>query len=146
MLNKELKYYSIAGALGLGWLAALLLVPTTRDVLIGNRDNYNSIALNALLLVLTGLIVAWVFRRFITSARSWKGDLLRAVVLPYAGCLIYLTLLILTSWAEGLLAGRGFHWHLLALYYWGFLFALAAFLVVIPYGLLCQYVMRRVAT
>lgn len=138
--NAKLKYYGVAAALGVGWFAILLVLPWMREILL------SMIPLQILFFILTSLILARVFYRFITSAKSVPGDLLRAVVLPYVGCIIYLSLLA-CLWLISPLSGQAIDWHaVLGLYYWGFRFALFGFFVIIPLGLISQYIMRRAAT
>jgi hypothetical protein len=113
----------------------------TRAWLIEDRRH---LALQAGLLVLTSLIVAGAFRRWIGSAESFAQHLTRAAVIPYVGCLIYLTLWNLWAMSRDLRRGGGVNLHdSLVLYPWGLAYTLAACFVIVPYGLLCQYVMSR---
>jgi hypothetical protein len=84
-----------------------------------------------------------VFRRFIAGAAGFGGHLLRAAVIPYAGCVVYLSLWNGALWAEQLLHGGLANLHdTISSYAMGLLTALFHFYVVVPYGLVCQYAMH----
>lgn len=135
------RYFMASALLGAGWFLVLLLPSWTRAWLLGDR---RQILPNAALLVVSSVIVAWVFRGYISRASEFKEDLSRALVLPYAGCLIYLTLWNAVSWIHYFVrGGLNSVYETLILYPWGLGYALAACFVVIPYGLFCQHVMKR---
>jgi len=96
--------------------------------------------------VVASIIVAFAALKFISSADSFGEHLLRAAVIPYLGCLVYLSLSAGLIWLHTFLYGGLANLHdTLSLYVMGFTAAAVAFVVVIPYGLLCQYVMRSVS-
>jgi hypothetical protein len=140
MVNR-LRYVITAALLGLGWYAVLLVPPWTRDWLRQDR-NWTGIPLNGALLMVTSVVVAWAFRRFIAGAQDFRQHLLRAAVMPYAGCVVYLTLWNAVAWTSDLSHGvRGSVHDSLVIYPWGLAYALIACFVVVPYGLACQYAM-----
>jgi hypothetical protein len=135
-----LRYFVTAALLGAGWFVVLLLPGVTRGFLL--EQPMQSIGF----LVVASLVTAAVFARFIASASSFASHLVRAVVLPYAGCLVYLTLMAAAIWVRSLLTGGLANLHdTLSLYAMGFTAATVSFYVVVPYALLCQFVMHRAA-
>jgi hypothetical protein len=135
-----LRYCLAAGALGLGWFVVLLLPGATRGWLLA--DVWQNLGC----LVITSVCVAVVCRRFIGSAGTPWDHVVRAIVIPYLGCLVFLTLAAALLWARSLLHGGLANLHdTLSLYAMGMTAAAVSFLVVIPYGLLCQYVMHRLS-
>ena len=134
-------YLGVAGLLGLGWFAVLLVPSWTRQWLLADRG---FMAGNIALLVATSMVVAWYFRGAIGSARRFGAQLARAVLLPFVGCVIYLTLWNGYAWARDRAGGAPGNLHdSLVLYYWGLQSAVVASFVTIPYGLVCQIVMKR---
>jgi hypothetical protein len=81
-----LKYCAAAAALGCGWFVVLLVPSVTREWLLAD------IFQNLGCLVIASIIIAVAARKFISSADSFGEHLLRATVIPYLGCLLYLTL------------------------------------------------------
>ncbi len=131
-----LRYCSTAGALGVGWFVVLLLSGITREWLLSN------IWQNLACLVVASILVALVCREFIGRAETLGEQLLRAVVIPYLGCLVFLSLSAALLWARTFMFGGLANLHdTLSLYVMGMTAAAVSFFVVIPYGLLCQYVM-----
>lgn len=137
------RYYATAGVLGVGWLGVLMIPGWTRSWLLGAAGSWRW---QALLLGITGLVVAAGFRRPIAAARSRADHLRMAVLVPYAGCVVYLTLFNAWIWARSWWLGGLANLHdSLSLYLLGIGAAATAFFVVIPYGLLCQWLMNRAA-
>ena len=135
-----LKYCAVAGALGCGWFIVLLISGVTREWLLAN------IFQNLVCLILASIIVALTARKFISSAETFSENLLRATVIPYLGCLVYISLSAGLLWLDTFLYGGLANVHdTLSLYVMGLTAAAVSFFVVIPYGLLCQYVMKRVS-
>ena len=135
-----LKYYVTAGALGIGWFVVLLVPSVTREWLLAD------IFQNLGCLVVASIIVAVAARKFISSADSFGEHLLRATVIPYLGCLVYISLSAGLLWLNTLLYGGLANLHdTLSLYVMGLTAAAVSFFVVIPYGLLCQYAMNSVS-
>ena len=135
-----LKYCAAAGALGIRWLVVLLIPSVTREWLLA--DGFKNLGC----LSVASIIVAFAARKFISSADSFSEHLLRAAVIPYLGCLVYLSLSAGLIWLHTFLYGGLANLHdTLSLYVMGFTAAAVAFVVVIPYGVLCQYVMRSVS-
>ena len=134
-----LRYCSTAGGLGVGWFVVLLIPGMTREWLLADR--WQSLAC----LVASSVLVAVAFRRFIGGAATLGEHLVRAAVVPYLGCLVFLSLWAALLWARTLLYGGLANLHdTLSLYVMGMTAATLSFFVVIPYGLLCQYVMSSV--
>ena len=135
-----LKYCAVAGALGCGWFIVLLLPTVTREWLLAD------IFQNLGCLVVASIIVALAARKFISSAETFSENLLRATVIPYLGCLVYISLSAGLFWLDTFLYGGLANVHdTLSLYVMGLTAAAVSFFVVIPYGLLCQYAMRSVS-
>ena len=87
-----------------------------------------------------------VFRRFIGRADTLWDYLVRATVIPYLGTFVFLSLWTALLWTRSLLYGGLANLHdTLSLYLMGMIAVTVSFFVVIPYGLLCQYVMNSVA-
>jgi hypothetical protein len=140
MPHKPMKYCAAAAALGIGWFVVLLLPTVTREWLLG--DTFQNLGC----LVVASVIVALMCRKFIRSADTFGNHLLRAAVVPYVGCFVYLSLWVGLLWTRSFLYGGLANVHdTLSLYVMGLTAAAVSFFVVIPYGLLCQYVMKSVA-
>lgn len=136
-----IAYVAVAALLGAGWFLVLLVPPVTREWLLAGR---NQAGLHVSLLVASSVAVAWLFRGIIARAETWRAHLVRAATIPLAGCVIYLTLWNVWSLSRDAWRGYGLNLHdALVLYVWGLGSAVAAWYVMIPYGLLCQYVMNR---
>ncbi len=134
-----LKYGAAAAALGLGWFVILLVPRMPREFLLAHPLQ------NALLLVGSSVAAAFYFRRFIMRSESLRGDLVRAMVIPYVACILYLVLAAAVIWIRSLLFGGLANAHDTgSLLLWGFIAALLAFPLIVPYGLLCQIAMHRV--
>jgi len=137
----RLGYFTVSALLGLGWFPVLLVPSWTRRWLIEDR---RMISGNMALLVVTSVTVAWLFRGYIERTTTFMDHLWRGFVLPYVGCVIYLTLWNALSWIRSLIFGDRINVHeALILYPWGLSYALMACFVVIPYGVFCQHVMRE---
>jgi hypothetical protein len=131
-----LRYCLAAGALGLGWFVVLLLPGVTRGWLLA--DVWQNLGC----LVVASAGIALMCRRFIGNAVTRWDHLVRATLIPYLGCLVFLTLSAALLWARSLLHGGLANLHdTLSLYAMGMTAAAVSFLVVIPYGLVCQYVL-----
>lgn len=133
-----MSYYLVAAALGSGWFVVLLVPEMTGNWL---RESPGwSIAP----LILGSVLTAHFFRKWILGAERFRDQILRAVILPYLGCLIYITLLNLSFAGYALISSSRLNVHNgLVLYYWGPLSAIFGFYVIVPYGLVCQLVLNR---
>jgi hypothetical protein len=137
---KPLRYLVTAAFLGAGWFVVLLIPTWTRQWLLEDRG---SIVGHVAALALASMLVAWIFRHYIGGADGLGQNLKRALLLPYVGCLIYLALWNALTLARAVAHGWSPEVHdMLVLFPWGLGSALAAFFVVIPYGLLCQVLMK----
>lgn len=132
-------YYTAASILGAGWLLVLLIPRMTGQwIRVGPQWSVAP-------LILGSILTAHLFRNWISRARTTREQLLRALVIPYAGCLIYLTLLNVFIEAENLRIGAHITAHnSIARYVWGSFSAIVGFYIVIPYGLVCQLVLNRI--
>ena len=118
----------------------LLLPSVTREWLLA--DTFQNLGC----LVVASVIVALMCRKFISSADTFGNHLVRAAVVPYVGCFVYLSLWAGLLWIRSFLYGGLANVHdTLSLYVMGLTAAAISFFVVIPYGLLCQYVMNSVS-
>lgn len=131
------RYYATALLLGIGWFPVLSISPLHRQFLLVNGSLTYLISM--VFLSLTSLVIAIIFRRFIVGAKSWRSDSVRALVLPLAGCLVYVSLLNTYSCFQ---AGRMFQHDQLVLYVWSIAFTILWLPLVFPYGLVCQRLMR----
>jgi uncharacterized membrane protein YhdT len=135
-----LRYCATAAGLGAGWFVALLIPGMTRGWLLA--DTWQNLAC----LVVASVLVAVSCRRFIGRAESFSDHLVRAAVMPYLGCLVFLTLWAALLWARTLVFGGLANLHdTLSLYVMGLMAVTLACFVVVPYGLFCQYVMNPLA-
>ena len=135
-----LKYCAAAGALGCGWFVVLLVPTVTREWLLA--DVFKNLGC----LVVASIIVSLAARKFISSAETFGQHLMRATVIPYLGCLVYISLSAGLLWLQSVLYGGLANVHdTLSLYVMGLTAAAVGFFVVIPYGLFCQYVMRLIS-
>lgn len=131
-----LRYGVIAALLGAGWFPVLLIPRMTRDWLLTSPWQ------NILCLVVASVLVAFACRRYIGRAETTRNHLARAVVIPYVGCVVFLTLWAALLWARTLLFGGLANAHdTMSLYIMGFTAVTLSCYVAIPYGLLCQRVM-----
>jgi len=133
-----LRYLATAALLGAGWFAVLLVPAITRGFVL-------QVPLQSLtFLVLSSVTVSAVFVRFVASAHSFSSHLGRALLLSYAGCVLFLTLTAAAIWAHSLLADGLANVHdTVSLYVMGLTAATISGYVVIPYALLCQYALHR---
>jgi hypothetical protein len=132
-------YYLAASALGAGWLLVLLIPKTTGQwIRVGPQWSVAP-------LILGSILTAYLFKTWISSARTTREQAKRAFVIPYAGCLIYLTLLNIFIEAQNLRIGAHISTNdSVARYVWGSISAIYGFYVVIPYGFVCQVVLNRI--
>ena len=135
-----LKYCAAAAILGCGWFVVLQVPAVTREWLLA--DVFKNLGC----LIVASIIVALAARKFISSADTFGQHLLRAAVIPYLGCVVYLSLSVGLIWLQTVLYGGLANLHdTLSLYVMGLSAAAVSFFVVIPYGLLCQYAMSSVS-
>ncbi len=98
-------------------------------------------------LVVASVIVAVACRGFIDRADTLGAHVVRATVIPYLGCIVFLSLSAAMLWARTLLYGGLANLHdTVSLYVMGLTATTVSLFVVIPYGLLCQYVMNSVSS
>ena len=136
-----LRYCATAGALGVGWFGVLLVPRLTREWLLADVPQ------NLACLVVASVVVAVVCRRYIDRADTLGDHLVRAVVIPYLGCIVFLSLAAALLWMRRFLHGGLANLHdTVSLYVMGLTATTLSFFVVIPYGLLCQYVMSSVSS
>jgi hypothetical protein len=134
-----LRYCVTAGVLGVGWFVVLLVPGITRGWLL--EEPWPNLAC----LVATSVLVAVTCRRFIGQAATFGDHLVRATVVPYLGCFVFLSLWAAMLWVRSLWMGGLANLHdTVSLYLMGMTGAAFSFFLVIPYGLLCQYVMSSV--
>jgi hypothetical protein len=101
---------------------------------------------NLLGLAVASVLVAFACRHYIGRAESTRAHVVRAVVVPYLGCLAFLTLWNVMFWARTLVFGGLANLHdTMSLYVFGLVAVTLSAYVVIPYGILCQRVMHAVS-
>ncbi len=133
-------YYLAASALGAGW-AAILSVPGLTGQWIRLLPNWN-----VALLILASIVVARLFKNWISEGGSVGSQVGRAIVITYVGCVVYLTFLNLLLEVQSLRFGaaEGLRdW--LGRYYWGTIAAVYASYVVVPFGIFCQLALNRIS-
>ena len=89
-------YYLAATALGLGWMV-VLSVPKLTGQFIALSPRWNVASL-----IIGSLVVARLFKSWIAERGNIGDQLGRAIVITYAGCLVYLTLINLSFEADSL--------------------------------------------
>jgi glycopeptide antibiotics resistance protein len=133
-------YYLAATALGAGWMLVLSVPNMTRKFIpLSPRWNVAS-------LIIGSIVIAYVFKSWISRRGGLGAQVGRAIVITYVGCVVYLTLVSLFFEAESLRFGvtESFRdW--LPRYFWGTISAVCAFYVVVPYGVFCQLVLNRIS-
>ena len=135
------RYLTIAWGLGAGWFVIFLLPAWTRNYLLYETG------WNIAFLMLSSAITAIVFRRFVSRARTFGQHLIRAITIPYVGCVFYLTFCVGKMLIHAGVLGQSVNLREVAVfYYWGILSAVFAFPLVIIFGLVCQYVMHWAAS
>jgi hypothetical protein len=132
---RALRYVGTAALLGGAWFVVLLAPSMPREWLL------HSIPLNLVCLVLASCAVALTFEPWIAKARTFTQHALRAVLLPFAGAFVFLSLFIL--WTT--LTGKVNPHDQVVVLIWGMVSAALAAPVVIPFGFVCQWVMHRLA-
>jgi hypothetical protein len=136
-----LRYCFTAAGLGVGWFVVLMIPDVTRQWLLADVRG------NLLCLAAASVLVAVGCRSFIERAETFSQHLVRAAVVPYLGCVIFLSLWAGLFWARSLLGGGLANLHdMLSLYAMGMVAAVVSCFVVVPYGLLCQYVMNAASS
>jgi hypothetical protein len=137
----KFKYHSTAAVLGIGWFLVLLIPEGTRGWLLKFIQGLAPYHLSVL--VLSSVIVAFIFRRAIVAANIILKHLTCGCVIPYVGCIVYLTIITVFLY-ERKLSVRDVH-DALGIYLFGIIFALRSFFVVLPFGIVSQYIMNKVA-
>ena len=135
-----IRYGSTAAVLGAGWFPVLLIPRISREWLLAD------VLQNLVCLVAASIIVASACRRFILRSDTLSDHLVRATVMPYLGCVVFLSLTAGILWARSILSGGLANLHdTVSLYVMGLTATTVSLFVVIPYGLLCQYVLNSVS-
>lgn len=141
-MHKTTQYLFAATGLGLLWAVALLVPEATRNVILDDHATSH-----LLLMPFVSALIAVGFRRFITSATSAWRFLSVALLLPFVGAALWYVLASLVGWfvsgGEATIWEVAFMSVILLPTVVGAV-ALAAYYVIIPMGLLSQYVMLRV--
>lgn len=120
--------------LSAGWYPLLLLLKFHRIALVGALavPSY----LMFILIVVTGVFVSTLFYQRIRNAKRFENLILGAV-LPYIGALIFLFLSgLISAFYQG-----GFN-TLVAVMVYGMVFSFVGFYLIIPYGIVCQYLLQ----
>jgi len=118
------------------WYPVLLLLPTHRKAILPGGFLEFPVLGTLLFLGIAGLSVALCWRRKIVNAEGWINVVL-GVSLPYVGAIIFFALVSLA-----MAGSRGNFGEFFVLPFWGLLYSLAGFYVIIPYGIACQYILR----
>ena len=140
-----LKYCITAALLGVGWFGIMIASPFTRNWFLEQP------AQNLGCMIVASVVVALLCRRFIAGAHTFRGHLLRAIVLPFLGAAVQIVLWqalfgyrnLQDPELQSLDAGpatEAFTSLLLAM-----TGTALSFFIVIPYGLLAQYSLNRTA-
>lgn len=137
----KVKYYATAALMGIGWFLVLLIPPATRGWLLMVLAPYH-----LAFLVIASVMVALLFRRSISTADTILKHLVCGCVIPYVGCVFYVTIFNLFM-LQGVIRGAPvIRWDQFVAYYvLGLFVAFKAYFVVLPFGILSQYIMHKVA-
>ena len=130
-------YYIKALVLGFGWILVLSWNPSTKGWL--SHQDGKLFLLHSFFLVVTSVLLAAVFENWIRSAEDFLDHLFRAAVLPFVGCVIYVT--FYNVWAASvdfMNTGRVNLHDSTVLYLWGLFAAVQGSLVIVAYGYFCQ--------
>ncbi len=141
----KMRFYATALTLGFGWFAVLLIPQSTRGWILGGGGGPGAILANLSAVPISSLLTAFIFRSWIASARSLGGNVLRAISLPYAGCLIYLSFYnVYAGSVDYVNVGRINVHDSFVLYYWGLMYTALASYVIVPYSFFCQWILNRI--
>ena len=139
-MSQNWKYFLTAGALGLGWFVVLLIPSITREWLLENSFQ------NLLYLIIASVLTALIGRKYIDRAENLGGYFWRAVLMPYLGCILFLTIWNLIFWTKTLIFGGLANAHdTWSLYVMGLTAVTFSLYVVVPYGFFCQYTMQKIS-
>ena len=138
-MPSKLKYYSTAAVLGIGWFLVLLIPVMPRGWLL-----HEGLApYNLAFLVISSVLVSFIFRHAISTAKTIGKHVACGCLIPYVGCIVYLTINYVFLRARGFF---GREWpDPFVLYVFGLFLAVRSFFVVLPFGILSQYVMNRIS-
>jgi len=147
----RLRFYILAFILGVCWYAALLIPPGTRGFLVFKDWHNFQLSQPELLVImcLTSVTVAILFRRLVVKAKHWWARLLLAVFVPLCGTILFTWGVIIFALLTGKpVAPEGARTIELVMFmgiyaFYGLLFAVYAGYVVVPMGYLSQFVMQR---
>ncbi len=134
------RYAVAAALLGAGWFPLFLIPSAPREWLLDGPLR------NLAFLCVSSVLVAVALRRFILGATTFWEHLWRAVVVPFVGAFVYLTLVAAAMWTRQLLYGGLTNlYDTGSMYLFGMVMAVLAFPLTISYGLVCQYLLHAVA-
>ena len=138
-----MRYYGTAFALGMGWFAVLLVPSATREWILMNPPGGFG---NLVGLVFSSLLTSYIFKRWIASANSFLGNLIRAISIPYVGCVIYLTFYNVYAGSMDFAHGSSVNvYDSAVLYYWGLKITVFTSYIIIPYAFFCQWILNRIS-
>jgi len=141
MINSnQIRYYLIAGLLGIGWFPVLLISPMHRHIL--SLDQSEMKLVTFCFLIFTSLLISIVFRSFIVRSISLKIDCIIAIALPLIGCLIYVSL---NNFYDVIFYSGHFRHDHIILYFWGMLWTIIFLPAFLLYSLFCLFMLRRIA-
>jgi len=142
-MRYKLIFYGIALLSGFGWYAVLLSLSTlAREWILGIEKECH-FPIHLILFPIISLVMSHILYRWIAGANKFWGHLLRAVCLPYIGCLILIIIYIVIGViAKGI--NNDFHDYF-TLFYWGPLVTTLNLHVVIPYALAIQFTLNYFA-
>jgi len=142
-MTPNAQYVGVAFLLGMLWCAALMVPAVTRNVMLADHP-----VLSALLLSAVSAIVAVAFRRSIAKGRAgWRFAVL-ALGLPFVGAALWFLSATLINWLIGPRDAPIWEVAVAAVSVLPLALgavAVSAYYVVIPMGVLSQYVMNRLA-
>lgn len=149
----RVRYLVTALLLGVVWFVGLLAAPSTAGFLsVPEWWNFKLQWYELLpIMCVSSLVLALAFRRWIVKKQSLLRRLLLGTLLPFAGATIFIWLTILYACSTGRVESTSNMYppavELAALMFftalYGLLYALWAFYVVIPIGLVSQLLMER---
>ena len=136
-------YAGVACLLGLAWFLALEIPEATRMVILADQP-----VTNAALMCVVSMVLAFVFRRPVAGARKFWQFLVLALGLPFVGAALWLWLVTSLAWVFGSLDVPLWQEAVVFVYMLPTALgavALAGYYIIIPMGLLSQYLMHRLA-
>ncbi len=137
-MRPSFLYLVIAFLLGFAWLLVLLVTPGPALALRGGTEEIYSLPRYVIwaLFPFISVFIALIFKKWILACRGWKM-LLPAFSLPWIGTI----LVAITCGLAGYLIHRNPNGGLFGAFWYGTVFTLMGFWVILPMSLLSQWLL-----